>query len=186
VVISYSPTLPFFRFVHIVSPPPGTIFAAPAAFVFSAELLTSFRPGDIWQIEFLLGTNSLGLVDAQFSASAPPSSITVTNLPEGDYQLSVRLYGGGVGVPCICFPRTNTIHVVNLGEQNPAVGTNGQFQFQVLTPFPGRATVIQTSPDLLNWVSVRTNYPPTNLFPVTDLPSATDAQRFYRVLIPSP
>jgi hypothetical protein len=108
----------------------------------------------------------------------------VTNLPEGDYQLNVSLYGGGVSLPCICYPKTNTIHVVNLREQNPAVGTNGQFQFQLLTPYPGQATVIQTSSDLLNWVSLRTNYPPTNLFPVTDLPSATEAQRFYRVFVP--
>jgi len=184
--IAYSGTQPAVTVVEMESPPQGAVLAAPATFVFSAELLAGSPPGGTAQIKFLLGTNSLGFADAQLSATAPPSSITVTNLPEGDYQLNVSLYFGGVSLPCVCYPKTNTIHVVNLREQNPAVGTNGQFQFQVLTPYPGQETVIQTSPDLLNWVSVRTNYPPTNLFPVTDLPSATEAQRFYRVFLPPP
>jgi len=53
--ISYSPTLPLFEFVRIVSPPPGALFAAPAAFVFSAELLTSFRPVTYGRSSFCRG-----------------------------------------------------------------------------------------------------------------------------------
>src|SRR5262249_48922913 len=57
----YSPYLPPMPIVEIVSPRTETLFAAPATFVFSAEVLAS--EGDAGPVEFFVGTNSVGTND---------------------------------------------------------------------------------------------------------------------------
>ncbi len=170
--------------LQIVSPRNGALIAAPATFEIRAELLASL--GDTGPVEFFVGTNSAGLVDQGgiFSATTPPNSITLSNLLEGEYKLMVR-YRGGNGLWCPCNWRTNTIRVVKLGVQLPNLTQAGRFQFEVLTSFPGRQTIIQASSNLGNWVSLSSNYPSSNSFTFTEATPATNAQRFYRVLVPS-
>jgi len=118
-----------------------------------------------------------------FSATTPPSSITVTNLPEGEHKLTVR-YQGLDGYICTCVLKTNTVRVGNLSLQMPSVRPDGRLQFEVMTSFPGWQTMIQASPNLLDWVPVSTNQPTSNTFTFTDPSPATNAQRFYRALVP--
>ena len=60
----------------------------------------------------------------------------------------------------------------------------GRVQFEAVTSFPGRQTMIQASRNLLDWVPVSTNQPSSNTFTFTDPSPATNAQRFYRALVP--
>jgi len=167
--------------VDITSPRDGGIFASPATFVFSAEVLASL--GVVGPLEFFVGTNSVGLVDQGgfLTATTPPSSVTVSNLLEGDYNLSVAFRGQN-GSYCHC--GSITIHVVQLGVQLPSVIPDGRLRFEVVTSFPGKLTIIQASPNLMDWVPISTNQPTSNSFTFTATAPATNSQRFYRVLVP--
>jgi hypothetical protein len=169
--------------VEIVSPRDGSVFAAPASFAFTAELLAS--PGDQGPLEFFVGTNSVGVVDQDgfFEPSTLPSSIAVTNLLEGEHKLTVR-YRGVNGFLCACNKTTSTIKVANLAVRSPSVTREGRFQFEVVTSFPGRPTVIECSPNLHDWNPVSTNYPTGNNFIFSELLSSSNLQRFYRIIVP--
>ena len=183
VTVNYYTGAPPQPVLEIISPLDGAVFPAPATFVFSAELLAS--SGGTGPVEFFVGTNSVGLVDqgGLFSATTPPSSVTVTNLPEGDHKLTVR-YRGIDGIYCTCVLKTNTVRVGNLSLKLPLITQEGRVQFEAVTSFPGRQTMIQASPNLLDWVPVSTNQPSSNTFTFTDPNPATNAQRFYRALVP--
>jgi hypothetical protein len=176
VEISRSCTQPEVNYVEIVAPADGSLFAEPGAFVFSADYLAGWGTA---RIQFLVGTNSAGVVYTTLSATAPPSSVTVSNLAEGEYRLSARdIQLGGPPAP------TRSIRVVKLGLQYPSLTTNGRFQSQILTAFPGTQTIIQASANLRDWVSLSTNYPSSNAFIFTESAPATNAARFYRAVLP--
>ena len=62
----------------------------------------------------------------------------------------------------------------------PTLGTNGQFTFTLNGLTPGKSNVVQSSPDLSNWTSIRTNVAFSNSLQVID-PAATNFdRRFYR------
>jgi len=185
VEIGYSSTIPPLPVVEIVSPQNGAMLSAPATFIFGAEVLASVS-GDAGPVEFFLGTNSLGQVDggATLQATTPPSSLVVSNLPSGEYKLSVR-YRGGDGRFCFsCDLLTNTIRVVNLGIRPPTITGDHRLQFEAVTSFPGRQTITQSSLDLRDWFPFATNYPSSNSFPFIDPFPATNAQRYYRLFLP--
>ena len=169
--------------LEIIAPRHGAYFPAPATFAFTAELLASI--GDAGPAEFFVGTNSVGLVDqgGTLSATTPPSTVTVSNLLEGQYQLTVRDLGLS-GVICTCNLITNTIHVVKLGVQSPTVTPDGRIKFEVVTSFPGKPTIIQASSNLLDWLPISTNRPSSSTFVFTDPSPATNSQHFYRALVP--
>ena len=169
--------------VEIVSPSDRAMSAPPATFVFSAELLAS--TGDSGPVEFFVGTNSASVVDlgGSFSATMPPASVTVSNLLEGEYKLTVR-YLGANGTLCPCKLITNTVRVVQLGVRLPSVTPDDRLQFEVVTAFPGKPTVIQASTNLLDWAPMSTNQPTSNTFSITESSPATNSQRFFRVFLP--
>ena len=125
----------------------------------------------------------LALAFLLFATLGAASIVTVTNLAEGEHKLTVR-YRGLDGTLCSCVLKTNTVRVVKLGFQSPYLTPDGRIQFQVVTSFPGRQTMIQASPNLLDWVPVSTNQPSSNTFTFSDPNPATNAQRFYRALVP--
>lgn len=174
---------PYSPAVEIASPANQTLLLAPATFVFSAEVLASV--GDGGPVEFFVGTNSVGIVagHAELAATNPPVSITVSNLAEGTYKLGVRYHGQDGGY-CICEWMSKTIRVVKVGAQSPGLTPQSHFQFEVLTSLTGRNTVIEASPNLLNWIPISTNQPSTNSFLFMDSSPATNSQRFYRVFVP--
>ena len=169
--------------VEITSPANGGLFAAPATFQFSAELLASLYIGDIGPVEFFLGTNQVGIGNESgpFTATTPPVSVVVSNLVEGQYDLTVRYTNGN---RCTCVFRTNTIQVVKLSINSPTLTTNGDFQFNVVTSFAGQPNLIQASTNLVDWVSISTNVPAGNSFIFTEPWDATSARRFYRAWVP--
>jgi len=183
VTISYYTGAPTFPVVEMVSPRNGAMFAVPVTFDFSAEVLASL--GDTGPVEYFVGTNSVGVFDqvTNFSATTPPSSVTVSNLTEGEHRLTVR-YLGANGIYCLtCLRNTNTIRVVKLGARTPSLTPDGRMQFEVVTSFPGRPTIIEASLNLRDWTSVSTNLPSTNTFIFTDSSPVCDSNRFYRVRV---
>jgi hypothetical protein len=166
-------------FVDIISPVEGAVFVAPAKFTFAAEVLVS--SGGAGPLDFLVGANSVGVAgeDEPLMADTAPTSITVSNLAEGEYQLAVLYLGVNGGGS-----ELRTIRVVKLAVQSPRVNASGQFEFEVLTSFPGRPTIIQASSDLVEWTSIHTNEPSGNSFWFTEFPRATNAHRFYRAWVP--
>jgi len=68
--------------------------------------------------------------------------------------------------------------------RQPSVTVDGRLQFEVVTSFPGKPTIIQASPNLLDWIPISTNQPSSNTFTFTESSPATNSQRFFRVLVP--
>jgi hypothetical protein len=165
--------------LEIVSPADGAVFAAPATFEFKAEILASGSGSAL--VEFYIGTNLVQRVMSNMTATGPPVSITVSNLPKGEYKLTLR---DRYSICVACDVQTNTVRVVDLGIDSPRLTPDGRLQFEVVTAFSGRETLIQSASDLLNWSPLRTNVPSSNTFTFTESSPATNAQRFYRVFVP--
>lgn len=181
----YSTSLPLFPVVEMLSPRNGSVFAAPATFVFTAEVFASY--GDAGPVEFFVDDNSVGVASSSeiLSATNPPVSVVVSNLAEGVHKLRVA-YLGGVGGACTCNWITNSIRVVRLEMRSPRLTPEARFQFEVVTSLPGIKTIVQVSPDLVAWTPVTTNQPPGTTFTFTDTYPATNAQAFYRAALPPP
>ncbi len=179
----YSSTLPLFPVVEMLSPRNGSVFAAPATFVFSAEVLAS--EGDAGPVEFLVDDNSVGVASGSefLRATNPLVSVVVSNLAEGEHRLQVKYLGGEL---CYCDWITNKIRVVRLEMRSPRLTPEARLQFEVVASLPGIKTIVQVSPDLVAWTPITTNQPPGTTFTFTDTYSATNAQAFYRVALPPP
>jgi len=163
-------------------PPHGSVLAAPAAFQFNAELLTSTSSKDSGPMDFFVGTNYVGTVtqSGPYTLETSLYSLTVTNIPEGTYDLHLRLFQY-LGPLC----RSTTIRVTKLGMQFARTTPEGGFQFEVITSFPTNQNVVETSSNLLNWTPISTNVPMTNTFTFTEPSPATNSPRFYRAVVPS-
>jgi hypothetical protein len=168
--------------LEIISPSHQSLFATPATFDFIAELLAS-TSGTIGPVDFYVGADLVQRVDRQepFAAATPPYSIIVSNLSDGTYELRARYMGADWPV-CTCRPIT--ISVVKLGVQRPSVAPDGRFQFEVVTSFLSKDTIIQTSPNLQTWTSISTNVPSTNVFQFIEPSLPLQGERFYRVVVP--
>ncbi len=167
---------PFFEY-EIMSPSDGEIILPGQPFTFSAGVLAlpdgyDNGPGTIPHlVRFVAGTNIVA------SFAYPPYSAGVTNLPIGSYTPSVAVRATSSSVKPI------HIWVAELGTRSPRVSASN-VAFEVVTAFPGKKTIIETSADLREWSSISTNVPATNSFHFVD-PNPTGAQaRYYRVVIP--
>jgi len=100
VKIGYFTGIPPWPVLEITAPMAGESFAAQESIPFSAEVFAG-PSGDAGPVEFFVGSNSIALVDqdAILTRTTPPSSITLSNLPEGEHELSVR-FRGGDGLRC--------------------------------------------------------------------------------------
>jgi hypothetical protein len=170
---------------EITSPINGSVFAAPAKFDFSAEILASGDCGT-GPVQFFAGTNLLGIVTqaGPFTASTALYSLTVTNLPEGDYQLYLKKSTVTASFASGSCDRVY-VHVTKLGMQLPRLTPDSRFEFDVVTSFPTNQNVIEVSSNLLNWLPVSTNVPSRNSFTFTEPSLATNSPRFYRAVVPS-
>jgi hypothetical protein len=159
----------------ILTPTNGSVFVEPAVVEINARLTASdgrYRPTD-----FFLGTSLIGTV------SDPPYRLTVSNLTAGNYALTVVANTNTVGQQP-GNPVPANIRVVKVALTNAALATNREFQFDVQSSLVGQPTTIQGSADLIDWLSISTNVPTTNVFHFIDTQTANYSRRFYRVVVP--
>lgn len=167
--------------LKMVSPSNGAVFATSDTILLSAELLSS--ECDTGPEEFFVGTNSVGIVNTNglneaFTDATPLFSMSMSNLSEGDYEMSVRYLGrdGAYG--------SAHVRVVRLAAISPRLVSGKNLAFDVVTSFSGRANVIEISNDLFNWTPISTNTPAASRFTFVDPTPIPGSGRFYRVIIP--
>jgi len=159
--------------VAIVAPRDGEVFAAPASFEFQAFHWAtdhSYGPGGIG---FYVGTNLIEQVAQE------PFATTVTNLPPGEYELSLKFKSAFF---CVC--ETIKIRVSLLGINYPHVDSTGSLSFEIVTSKTNQVHEVQISRDLANWTSVLTTNLSTSKFSFGDPLSTNRAQsQYYRVRV---
>lgn len=183
VTLSVSSNLPASPIIQIISPSDNTMLPAHTDFEFSAEVLAS--TGDAGPIAFVVDEVPVGRAEGEkiLAGWTPKSSITISNLAEGDHRLTVQYLGTNL-MFCTCRRFTNTIHVVKLGVHSPRRTLDGHAQFDVVTSFPGRKTIIEASPNLYDWMPLATNIPVSTSFIFTDTSFVSRSNWFYRARVP--
>ena len=157
--------------ITITNPPNNTFILPPASFTLSAA--ASDPDGLVTNVQFFKGATLLG------NSTASPYSVSVINLPQGDYSFSAIAFDNDG----LTATNSITVHVGNLPPvisggslQRPGPNTF-QFSFSATV---GSNYVVQRSIDLVNWIGIVTNIATNNPMPFLDN-SATGPRGLYRV-----
>jgi hypothetical protein len=161
--------------VSLTSPSGGAVFAAPANVHIGAN--ASVVMGSVTNVSFFFGSTLLG------SATVSPFAVTANNLSANSYALTAVATAAGL---------STTSAVVNISVVNPVTVTNSapkvanrQFTFSY-NANPGLTYAVQTSSNLVNWVSLGTNVASSSSVQVTNAFVPANSQ-YYRVgLAPNP
>ena len=161
--------------VSITNPANGAVFAAPASVNITAD--ASVSGGTVTNVAFFANAAPLG------SVTVAPFNLSSSPLAAGSYSLAAVATASGL---------SSTSAVVNVTVVNPVAvslaGANvngGQFAFNY-TADPGLAYVVQSSSNLLDWVSLATNVASSSPVPFSDSFDSTGI-KFYRVgRLPNP
>lgn len=161
--------------VAITQPTDGAVFSAPASFLIEADV-SETADDQVVHVEFFVGSNETtnSIADdyeAPFSASA-------TNLAVGAYMLLA------VATDSRGWSATNAIAItassstpIHLSAPRMA---GGQFLFDAAGLTVGKTNVVQTSTNLTNWTSIKTNFAAAVAATITN--AVTAGPRFFRVL----
>ncbi|MGH9669550.1 MAG: Ig-like domain-containing protein, partial [Terriglobales bacterium] len=152
--------------VTFTSPANGLTVDAPTTISISAT--ATDVDGTVTQVEFLEGTNSLGVFTG-------PYSVTMNNVNAGVYVITARATDNqaAIGIATV----TN---FVRGAVSSPRLSGGGSLQFDLTGLSTTKTNVIEVSTDLKVW-TVLTNFLPnagTMLF--TDPASASQGIRYYR------
>ncbi|MGO8678169.1 MAG: Ig-like domain-containing protein [Limisphaerales bacterium] len=159
--------------VSITSPRAGATFAAPA----SVGLTASVAGGSVTNVEFFAGGTLLG------QATATPFSIAGSISAPGSYALTAVATAGGVSATSSVVNIT-VVAPVPVSMTAPSVG-GGLFGFSY-SANPGLSYVVQSSANLVDWVSVATNVASSTLVSFSEALTANPS-RYYRVgRLPNP
>jgi len=155
--------------VTLTNPANGAVFAAPANINLAAD--ASASGGTVTNVAFFANATALG------SVTAAPFTLTSGPLAAGPYALAAVATAAGI---------STTSAVVNVTVINPTAvnlsGANlngGQFAFSY-TADAGLTYVVQSSSNLVDWVSVATNAASGSPVPFSDSFDSTTI-KFYRV-----
>jgi hypothetical protein len=155
--------------VTITNPAPAAVFATPANLKLGADATVS--AGTVTNVAFFANGTPAGAVQTA------PFTLTTSSLVAGSYALTAVATAAGISA---------TSTVVNVSVVNPvavklssAEVRTGQFSFSY-TANTGLSYVIQSSPNLLNWVSLATNRAAASSVSYTNSASSTGAV-FYRI-----
>ena len=162
--------------VTITNPPNGQVLSAPASLTLGVTATDS--AGSVTNVQFFQGATSLGNV-----ASAPYSK-AVTGLSAGSYTFSA-VASDNRGL--------NATNSVSVSVLNPSPLTVSAPRWVSATSFAftyaadvGLRYVVQSSPDLMNWIGIGTNAATTSPVVFQDN-NASGAAGFYRVWrLPNP
>jgi hypothetical protein len=161
--------------VGITNPVSGAVFAAPAIVSIGADATVS--SGMVTNVEFFANGASQGVV------AVAPFTLTSNALATGTYALTAVATASGI---------SSTSAVVNVSVVNPVMvnlsGTtvnSGQLSFSY-TADAGLAYVVQSSTNLVDWVSLATNVASGSSVLFTNALDSAGAS-FYRVgRLPNP
>jgi hypothetical protein len=155
--------------ISITNPVGGTVFAAPAIVRIAANATVS--SGTVTNVQFF--TNSVSFK----SVPAAPFSLTASNLTAGAYALTAVATAAGISATSSVVNVT-VVNPVTLNISGPSVN-NGKFTFNYGANV-GLSYVIQSSTNLLNWVSLATNVASGSAMLFTNALNPAGIQ-FYRV-----
>jgi len=161
--------------ISITNPVSGAVFAAPANLKPGAS--ASVSSGTVTNVAFFANTTPLG------SVTAAPFNLTSSPLTAGAYALAAVATASGI---------STTSAVVNVTVVNPVTvnlsGMNlssSQFSFNY-TANAGLTYFVQSSSNLVDWVSLTTNVASGSPVPFSG-PFSSTGMEFYRVgRLPNP
>jgi hypothetical protein len=161
--------------VSITNPVSGAVFAAPANISLEAD--ASVSGGTVTNVEFFANGSSQGAV------TVAPFTLISSPLAAGPYALTAVATASGISA---------TSAVVNVSVVNPmpvnlsgAMVSSGQFIFSY-TADAGLTYVVQSSSNLVDWLSLMTNVASGNPMPFTNALNPS-GPGFYRVeRLPNP
>ncbi len=161
--------------VSLTNPPNGSVFAAPANLNLGAN--ASPGGGPVTNVQFF--ANSTTLLG---SVTVPPFTAIASNIAVGAYTLTAVATAAGISV---------TSGPVNVSVINPkpvnvsaATVSGGLFSFS-FTSDSGLSYVVQSSSNLVDWLSLVTNTAAAGSMPFAS--PATNGALFYRIgLLPNP
>jgi Bacterial Ig domain len=134
--------------VTITNPANNSVFAAPASVRIAANATVS--SGSVTNVAFFSNGSLLGAV------GSPSSGVTVGSLGAGAYALTAVATAAGISATSSVVNITIVAPIaITLSSQRI---TNSQFAFSYAVN-PGLSYVVQSSSNLVNWVSLVTNIP---------------------------
>jgi uncharacterized protein (DUF2141 family) len=161
--------------ISITNPASGAVFAAPANVSIAANAAVS--GGTVTNVQFFTNNISLG------SVAVAPFKLTANNLAAGSYSLAAVATASGISTTSSVV-NVSVINAKVVSLSTPSVNS-GQFTFNY-TADAGLSYVIQSSTNLLNWVSLVTNVASGNPVLFTNALNPAGIQ-FYRVgRLPNP
>jgi len=161
--------------VSVTNPANGTVFAAPASLKLGAD--ASSGSGEVTNVQFFANGSLLGTV------TSAPFNLTSSSLAAGAYSLTAVATAGGINATSAVVSVT-VVNPVAVALTEPNI-IGGQFSFGYSANI-GLAYVIQSSTNLVNWVSLATNTSSSNPALFTELSRPTGL-KFYRVgRLPNP
>ena len=169
--------------VQLLSPTNGSVLQLPQPVTLQAAAVDP--NGTVVQVEFLDGTNSVGVV------SSPPYSLVWSNATEGTHTLSAlatddrgaTAFSGSTLVTVVSAPTADTrviIHSVAMVADPSLPEAGRQFQLHIEGP-DGSSVVVEASATLSNWVPISTNTLVNGTVVGSDADAIKFPRRFYRV-----
>ncbi len=155
--------------VSLAFPTNNALFVQPANL--SLEAAASDPDGTIAKVEFLSGTNILGIV------SNAPFNLVWSNIAPTNFTLRARATDND-GAQTWSSEVSITVLPLQL-EVGIVPASDGQFQLRFQAQ-NGRRYTLETSTDLRTWRPLSTNLSTQGLFEFIDI-NATNSQQFYRV-----
>lgn len=163
-------------FGTLTSPADGSVFAAPANIQFSADAIDLY--GAIRQVRFVRGaSSSLGVV------GAPPYTLTVTNIPAGNYVYSAFITDNSNLITTSAPVNITVVEPIDIQIFSPT-NTGAGFSFEY-TANPGLTYIIEGSAEdgsPTPFIPIATNQAASDVVSFTDSSSSGRTNRIYRVV----
>jgi hypothetical protein len=161
----------------LVRPRDGTMIAAGTDLEITAEVVVSSTRTATWPISLYFDDQVLQTNVPPMRADTPPTRFVVSNVSEGEHLMGAQY---GEGWDCFCKPQR--IRAVKLGLREPVLRWDGRLEFELVTAYPGRETVIESSGNLADWTVYQRLVPQTNYVRFTVPPE--ESKRWFRAVLP--
>jgi hypothetical protein len=161
----------------VITPKNGAIVAAGSDFEFSVDRVVSYYDRASKLVDIYFDDQLHRRTFAPLNATNPPVSIVITNIAEGEHSISI-LYDEDFFCRC----PVHWFHAVKLGLREPVLRWDGRMEFELVTAYPGRETVIESSGNLADWTVYQRLVPQTNYVRFTVPPE--ESKRWFRAVLP--